>query len=135
MSYLCPHCNSFPLETKFGGSLGEKNVTIGGARFVEKSTAGSNQTGFLVVQTGESFNQAKLFRAHAVPQGFCGNLINALKLPANRQEGGDCLIQNIVTNLCEVCRRGIMNGLREFIKIDNHIMPLGRIPERGPRKI
>ena len=55
----------------------------------------------LVVQTGESVNQAKVFRAHAVPQGLCGNLINALKLLANQQEDGDGLIQNIVTNLCE----------------------------------
>ena len=50
---------------------------------------GSNQTGLLVVQTGESVNQAKVFRAHAVPQGLCGNLINALKLLANQQEDGD----------------------------------------------
>ena len=41
----------------------------------------------LVVQTGESVNQAKVFRAHAVPQGLCGNLINALKLLANQEDG------------------------------------------------
>ena len=29
-------------KTTFGASLGEKDVTIGGARFVEKSTTGSN---------------------------------------------------------------------------------------------
>ena len=55
----------------------------------------------LVVQTGESVNQAKVFKAHGVPPGFCGNLINALKLLANQQEDGDGLIQNIVTNLSE----------------------------------
>ena len=32
-------------KTTFGGSLGEKGVTIGGVRIVEKSTTGSNQTG------------------------------------------------------------------------------------------
>ena len=29
----------------------------------------------LVVQTFESVNQAEVFRAHAVPQGLCGNLM------------------------------------------------------------
>ena len=51
--------------------------------------------------------------------GFCGNLINALKLLANQQEDGDGLIQNILTNLGERSRKGVTNGLREFIKIDN----------------
>ena len=38
---------------------------------------------------------------HAVLQGLCGNLVNALKLLANQQEDGDGVIQNIVTNLGE----------------------------------
>ena len=50
-----------------------------------------------MVQTGESINQAKVFKAHAVPQGLCGNLINALKFLANQQEDGDGLTQIIVT--------------------------------------
>ena len=73
-----------------------------------------------MVQTGESVNQAKVFRAHEVPQGLCGNLINALKLLSNQQEDGDGLIQNFVTNLYEESRNGLANGLREFIKIDNY---------------
>ena len=84
----------------------------------------------MVVQTGESVNQAKVFKAHAVPQGLCGNLVNALKLPANQQEDGDGLVQNIVTNLCEGSRKGLTGGLREFIKIDNHRAPeLGHLNE------
>ena len=58
------------------------------------------------MHTGESVNQAKVFKAHAVLQGLCGNLVNALKLLANQQEDEDGLIQNIVTNLCEVSRQG-----------------------------
>ena len=73
-----------------------------------------------MVQTGESVNLAKVFKAHAVPQGRCGNLINALELLANQQEDGDGLIQNIVTNLCEVSRKGLTEGLRNFIQADNH---------------
>ena len=75
----------------------------------------------LVVQTGESVNQAKVFKAHTVPQGLCGKSINAVKLLANKQEDGDGLIQNIVTNLlCVESRKGLTNGLREFLKIYNH---------------
>ena len=73
-----------------------------------------------MVQTGESVELAKVFRAHAVPQGLCGNLVNALKLLANQQGDGDGLIQNIVTNFCEESRKGLTNVLREFMKIDNH---------------
>ena len=72
-----------------------------------------------MVQTGESVNQAKVFRAHAVPQGLCGNLIDALKLLANQQEDGDGLIQNIVTNLGKGSRKGLTDCLRDFIRVDN----------------
>ena len=60
---------------------------------MEKSTTGGS--------LGESFEQAKVFKAHAVPQGLSENLIKALKLLANQQEDGDGPIQSIVTNLCE----------------------------------
>ena len=82
-----------------------KGVTIGGARSVEKTTTWREPNRLLVVQTGESVNQAKVFKAHAVPQGLCGNLIDALKLLANQQEDGDGLTQNIVTNLGEESRK------------------------------
>ena len=68
----------------------------------------------LVVQTGESVNQAKVFTAYAVPQGSCGNLINALKLLANQQEDGDGLMQNIVTNLCEGEQEGSHGGVERI---------------------
>ena len=75
----------------------------------------------LLGQTGESVNQAKVFKAHAVPQqGLCGNLINALKLLANQQEDGDGYMQNIVTNLGEGSRKGLTDGLRNFIQVDNN---------------
>ena len=72
-----------------------------------------------MVQTGESVNQAKVFKAHAVPQGRCANLINALKLLENLQEDGDGLLQNIVKDLDKESRKGLTEGLREFTKIDN----------------
>ena len=56
------------------------------------------------VQTGDGIEQAMVFKAHAVPQGLCENLTNALKWLANQQEDGDGLLQNIVTNLCKGSR-------------------------------
>ena len=75
-------------KATFNESLVEKPQS-GGAQFVEESTTGGNRTGFLVVQTGRSFEQAKVFKAHAVPQRLCVNLINALKFLANQQEDRD----------------------------------------------
>ena len=84
----------------------------------------------LVVQTGESVSQAKVFRAHAVLLGLCGSLIHALKLLTNQQEDGDGLVQNIVTNLCEVSRKGLTEGLRNFTQVDNHrVFEVGHLRE------
>ena len=69
--------------------------------------------------------QAKVFRAQAVPQDLCGNLIDGLKLLANQQEDGDGLIQNIVTNFCEV-----RVSRRVFFKVDNHLaLEVGHLRE------
>ena len=84
----------------------------------------------LVVQTGVSASQAKVFKAHAERQGLCENLINALKLLANHQKDGDSPIQSIVTGLCERSRTGIMEGLRNFIKVENHsALDVGHLEE------
>ena len=118
MSYLCLDCSSFPLEDCIRWVSREKGATIGGARSVEKNDR-KQPDRLLVVQTGERIDQAKVFKAHAVPQGLCGNLIHELKLLANQQEDGDGLTQNIVTNLGKGSRKGLTEGFREFIKIDN----------------
>ena len=65
-----------------------------------------------------SRRQSLLHKAHAVPQGLCANLNNALKLLANQQEDGDGLLQNIVTNHGNESRRGLADGLREFIRVE-----------------
>ena len=74
---------------------------------------------FLVVQTGDSVEQAKVFKARAVPQGLCANLVDALKLLANQEEDGDGLFQNIVKDLGKESRKGLTDGLRDFIRVDN----------------
>ena len=74
-----------------------------------------------VVQTGDSIEQAKVFKAHAVPQGNCANLVNVLKLLANQQEVRQGLLPNIVKELGKESRKGFTNGLREFITIPPEI--------------
>ena len=70
------------------------------------------------MQLGTNEDEATAFTAHAVPQGLCENLINALKLLANQQKGGDSPIQNIIMGLNEKCRERITNGLRSFVASD-----------------
>ena len=55
----------------------------------------------LVVQLGTNAHEAKVFKAHAAPQGLCETLMNALKLLANQQTDGDSPIQSIVTGVKE----------------------------------
>ena len=84
---------------------------LGGVRYVERNTIGSNGTGFWSYRQVIVFIRPKVFEAHAVPQGWCGNLINALKLLANQQEDGDGPKQSIVTDFCERSRTGLTGGL------------------------
>ena len=70
MSYLCPKCNTSLWKTTFGGFPVQKGVTTGGAQFVEKKNDWKQPNRLLVVQTGESINQAKVFKAHGEPQAF-----------------------------------------------------------------
>ena len=82
-----------------------------------------------MVQTGVSVSQAKVFKAHAVPQGLRENLINALKLLANPQKDGDSPIQSIATGFCERSRNGITEGLRNFVNIDDCALDVGHLNE------
>ena len=79
--------------------LASATQDIGGTTRCQLTWRSPNR--LLVVQTGESTSQAKVFKSHAVPQGLCENLITALKLLANQQEDVDGLIQSIVTGFCE----------------------------------
>ena len=82
MSYLCPNCNSFPLED-----------------YVWWVTAGKTTKWWCAI-CGEKYDWRQPNRLLVVQTGcLCANLINALKLLANQQEDGDGLLQNIVTNL------------------------------------
>ena len=86
-----------------------------------------------MVHTGAS--QAKVFKADAVPKGLCENLINALKLLAKQQKDGGSPIQSTVADFCERSRQGIMEGLRNFVKVDSHCaLEVGHLKE-GTRSL
>ena len=96
MSYLCPHCHSFLTgRLRLVGLRGEKSTHIG-VRDLWTNITGRTKQALGKVRTGEGVNQAKVFKAHAVPQGLCGNLIFALRLLANPQEDGDGPVRGIV---------------------------------------
>ena len=105
-------------RTTCGGFQLERSTAVGGAQSAEKIVNGESPDRLLVVQTGDSAGQVKVFKAHAVPQGLCENLINAPKLLADHQKDGDSPIQSIVS--CERSRTEIVKDLRNFIKVDNH---------------
>ena len=51
--------------------------------------------------------KAKVFRAHAAPQGMCHKLVSALKLLTNQQKDGNSPVGKIVTSLLERSRSSI----------------------------
>ena len=89
LSYICPHCNRFLLEDNIWWvSTGKKHCSWWCAICGERCEWRSPNR-ILVVQLRTNEDEAKGFRAHAVPQGLCENLINALKLLANQHKDGD----------------------------------------------
>ena len=95
-------------KTAFGGSLPEKPQS-GGAQFVEKSMTGGNRTGFWSCKQDKALSRPRSSK----------RMRYQLKLLANHQEDGDGLSQNIVTNLGKGSRKGLTDGLRNFIKVDS----------------
>ena len=105
-------------KTTFGESLEGRKHTNWLCAICGEKHDWKQPNRLLMVQTGESVYQAKVFKAHAVPQGQCGNLINGWKLLANQQKDGDSLIQNIVTNLgVRGAEKGLTEGLENSYKL------------------
>ena len=96
---LCRICAQiatvFLWRTTFGGSQLERSTADGGAQFCGEKYEWRAANRLLVV-----VSQTKVFKAHAVQQGLCENLINTLKLLTNQQRDGDSPMQSIVTGLC-----------------------------------
>ena len=80
MSYLCLNCNSSLLEDYVWWVSAGKKYTSWWCAICGEKYDWKQPNRLLVVQTGESVEQAKVFKAHAVPQGLCANLINAFEI-------------------------------------------------------
>ena len=72
----------------------------------------------LVVQLGTNEEEAKVFRARAVPQALCENLSSSCWRTS--REMVTVRFQNIVTGLRGRSREAIMNGLRSFIASEKY---------------
>ena len=81
---------------------------------------GGNQTGSWWCRQAKVLTSPMSSKRMQYLRASAGDLINAFTLLANQQEDGDGLTQNIVTNLCEVRRKGLTEALRNFIQVDNH---------------
>ena len=115
LSYVCPHCNRFPLEDYIwwvstghgdGNNRKKKHCNWWCAACGGQSEWRAPDR-ILVVQLCVNASEAKVFKAQL---GLCDNLIGALKLLANKQKDGDSPIQSIVTRFHERSRRGIVDG-------------------------
>ena len=67
-----------------------------------------------MIQVSANACEAKVFEAHAAPQGLCDNLVNALKLLTNQQKDGVSPIESVITGLREKSREGIMEGAQKL---------------------
>ena len=121
---LCRICAliaiAFLLRIIFGVYRPERSTAAGGAQSVENIMIGERPTGYWWYKQVSVPVRQRFLKAHAAPQGLCENMINALEQLAKQQKDGGCPIQSIVTGFCERSRKGIMEGLRNFIKVDNH---------------
>ena len=72
-----------------------------------------------MIQLGANANEARVYRTQAAPLLICDNLVNALKLLAKQRKNGDNPINSKVPGLYEKSRKGIMDGLKNFIEEDN----------------
>ena len=62
MSYLCPNCNRFPLEDYVWWVSGRKKNTTWWCAICGEKCDRRQPIRLLVVQTGDSFEQAKVFK-------------------------------------------------------------------------
>ena len=83
------------------------------------------------MQTGDRTEQAMVFKAHAVPQGLCANLVNELKLLANQQK---------ITEYCEgprhsraVCVNALRLRMSAPLMLDRYAGAGGAFQVRKPK--
>ena len=86
LSYICPHCNSFPLDDCIWwyprdtetAATERRYIATGGVRLVQDQHEWRAPNRILVVQLDVNANEAKVFKTHAAHLGLCDNLTDAL---------------------------------------------------------
>ena len=131
MSYHCSSLQQFSLEDYVWCVSGGRKHCSWWCAFCGEKYDWRAPSWLLVVQTGDSANQAMVFKAHAVPQGLRKNLINALELLADQQKDGDSPVHSIVKkDFVKQTGKALMEGLRNFIEVDKHsALDLGYLKE------
>ena len=108
---LCRVCALIAIDTRLKAASGgtlldmERSNAIGGVRRAVASTLKKAPNRVLVIQDITDWREAKVFRAHAAPQGVCDRKM------VTAQDGGTGLSRG---------RLRITRGLRRFIMVDNH---------------
>ena len=105
LSYVCPHCHRYRLEDyiwRISSGRGQKQCNW------RCAPCGGHPNRVLATPDSMKCQEAKVFRAHTLPQGVCDNLINALKLQANQQKYGDSPVKMVAQGLQERSRLRIM---------------------------
>ena len=116
LSRICAEIATvFARRTACGGFQLGRSTAVGGAQFVEKNMTGERPTGYwwykqVPVPVRLRCSKRTRYRKVCVKT-------NALKLLANQPKDGDCPTQSIVRGLCERSRKGIMEGLRNFVEV------------------
>ena len=100
------------------------------------SSIGGLSTGSLSYKMTWATEMPKCFGHARHRKEVRDNLINMLKLLANKQKDGDSQVRMIVPGLPKKSRRKSMDGLRSFVAVDNYAaVKIGDLErERGPRK-
>ena len=89
--------------------------------------------GALFIQEMLDAREAKMFQAHAQPQGECENLVCALKLSAIQQTDGDSLVETLFEGLQE-SKLINMDELR-FIKVGDEAVKIGDLENNSEIKV
>ena len=95
LSYVCPRCHHFQIEhrTWWVSTRHRKRQCNWWCAACGGQHDWTNPNRVLAVQDSMNPSEAKVFRAHAPPNGVCENRVCALKFLAHQQLGGDSPVQ------------------------------------------
>ena len=119
LSYVRPHCHRYPIWWVSSGH-GKKQCHWWCAACSDQyqyNWKAPNRV--LSTQDSTGRREARVFRAHAAPQGVCDNLIRALKPLGKPPEKSNNPIKMEVQDFQERSQLTTVDGLRRSIMVDN----------------